>query len=134
VKSNWHSWLGFAFENFCLKNAFYLAELMGFSDYVLQWGPHFQRNDEAFQIDLIYLRNDNVITLCEIKFHDKPISVSVVHEVNRKCQLLEIPRGCTLEKALISLHGPDEHLQELNYFNHYLQASDFFSGKNENPA
>lgn len=126
VKSKWQSWLGFAFENFCLKNAYYLAELMGFSSYVVQWGPFFQRGSENFQIDLIFLRNDNVITLCEIKFHDKPITVAVVHEVERKCQLLDIPKDYTLEKALISLHGPDEHLQELNYFHHYLQFDDFF--------
>lgn len=127
VKMHWHSWLGFAFENFCLKNAFYLSELMGFGEYVLQWGPYFQRGDESFQIDLIYLRKDNVITICEIKFHEKPISISVVQEIEHKCQLLHVPRGYTLEKALISLYGPDEHLRELNYFNHYLQASDFFT-------
>lgn len=126
VKSSWHSWLGYAFENFCLKNAYYLSELMGFSEYVLQWGPYFHRTDENFQIDLIYLRSDNVITLCEIKFHDKPISVSVVHEVECKCKLLELRRGYTVEKALISLYGPDQNLQELNYFNYCLQLGDFF--------
>lgn len=126
VKSSWHSWLGYAFENFCLKNAYYLAILMGFSDYVLQWGPYFHRGDDHFQIDLIYLRNDKVITLCEIKFHDKPISVSVVAEVERKCKLLELRRGYTLEKALISLYGPDQSLEELNYFDYCLQINDFF--------
>lgn len=126
IKPIWNPWLGFAFENFCLKNAFYLAELMGFDDKVMRWGPYFQRQDKNFQIDLIFLRSDKVITLCEIKYQDQPISVSIIHEVEMKCKRIEIPRGYTLEKALISKSGPSDSLKELNYFHHYINAEDFF--------
>lgn len=126
VKPIWNSWLGFAFENFCLKNAFYLAELMGFADHVVQWGPYFHRGDQQFQIDLIYVRNDRVITLCEIKYSQYPITVSVIHDVEKKCKLIDVPKGYTLEKALISRFGPDESLRELNYFHHFLFEDNFF--------
>jgi len=127
VKPNWQSWLGFAFENFCIKNAYYLAKIMGFQDQVLNWGPYFKRNDQGFQVDLIYRRQDKVITVCEIKYHDKPIGVEVVHEVKRKCELLDIPAGYTLERALISRHGPDQSLKTLGYFHHLVTVDDFFS-------
>lgn len=126
VKPIWNPWMGFAFENFCLKNAVYLAELMGFADQITQWGPYFHRDDETFQIDLIYLRADKVITVCEIKYGNQPVPVAVIKEMERKCKLLCVPRGYTLEKALISRFGPDPALRDLGYFNHYLQGSDFF--------
>lgn len=128
VKPQWHSWLGFAFENFCLKNAYYLSELMGFADQVINWGPYFKREEQGFQIDLIYVRQDKVITICEMRYHDKPISVDIVREMNRKCELIEIPPGHTLERALISRHGPDEPLKTLGYFHHSIVVEDFFTG------
>lgn len=129
VKPVWHPWLGFAFENFCLKNALYLAEIMGFAECVIQWGPFFKRGDKAFQINLIYLRSDKVVTICEIKYTQHLVPISVVHEVEKKCQLLEIPRGYTLERVLICRFGSEKSLQELNYFHHIIAAEDFFKGK-----
>lgn len=126
VKPHWQPWLGFAFENFCLKNAMYLAEKMGFAHHVLQWGPLFHQGDTQFQVDLIYERQDNVITVCELKYYNKPISVSVVHEVERKCALIQLPRGYTMEKALITRFGIDDALKTLNYFHHVLTIDDFF--------
>jgi len=126
VKPVWNSWLGFSFENFCLKNAMYLAKIMGFEEHVVQWGPYFKRDDEGFQIDLIYLRDDRVVTLCEIKYYEKEIPVTVVHEVKKKCDLIDVPRGYTLETALISRFGPEKALRQLDYFHHYVEEADFF--------
>lgn len=127
IKPSWNPWLGFAFENFCLKNAIYLAELMGFADQLLQWGPYFKQGDKGFQIDLVYVRQDQVITICEIKYHAEKIGVDVIHEMERKCQLISVPRGYTVEKALISRFGADESLKALKYFHHSIIADDFFN-------
>lgn len=126
VKPVWQPWLGYAFENFCMKNAIYLAELMGFGDQVLEWGPVFQRSDDKFQVDLLYVRLDKVITLCELKLRAELINVSIVQEVERKCSLISVPKGYTLERALISQHGPDESLKALKYFHHSITVDDFF--------
>ncbi len=126
VKPLWNSWLGFSFENYCLKNAIYLAKIMGFEDQVIQWGPYFQRGDQGFQIDLIYLRSDKVITLCEMKYYDSEVPISVMHEVKKKCALIDVPRGYTLETALISRFGPEKALREFDYFHHYVEEADFF--------
>ena len=45
-------WLGFAFERFCLKHAGLLASIMDFADDSLLASPHFEKNDDRFQIDL----------------------------------------------------------------------------------
>ncbi len=124
TKDKFNVWLGFAFERFCLKQAFYLAEKMGFSDQVIAYGPFFSKKVESFQIDLIYKRIDNVITVCEVKHHSKEITPAVILQMERKISLLNIPRGFTVEKALISLYGPDKALHESEYFNYHLAIDD----------
>ncbi|MEM1243477.1 MAG: hypothetical protein AAGG80_01510 [Pseudomonadota bacterium] len=111
-------------------NAYYLSSLMGFADQVIHWGPYFKREDTQFQIDLVYLRQDQVITVCEVKFHNQPISVDIVREIERKCQLIQIPRGYTLERALISRYGADKALTKLSYFHHIISMADFFNASN----
>ncbi len=123
-KDSFSVWLGFAFERFCTKHAFYLAEKMGFAEQVISWGPFFSKQDEKFQIDLLYKRIDNVITVCEVKHHSGEISTNVIPELKRRMSLLKVPRGYTFETALISLYGPDKHLKESGYFNHYLTLND----------
>ncbi len=117
-------WLGFAFERFCRKHAGLLAITMGFEDEVLLASPHFEKGDRQFQIDLLYKRADAVMTVCEVKYHNTPIGTKIIPEMERKCSLLKIPRGYTLEKALISLYGPDESLRDAEYFNHCVTIDD----------
>lgn len=113
-------WLGFAFERFCLKHARYLSRVMGFEDTVLRASPWFRTGDSAFQIDLAYLRSDRTITVCEIKFLAEAVSTDVIAEMERKTKLLKIPRGYSVEKALISVSPPDQALVRSAYFDHVL--------------
>lgn len=117
-------WLGFAFERFCLKHSGYLAEIMGFKDEMLLASPYFRRGEPGFQVDLVYKRTDSVIVACEIKYSNERISTKIIPEMEKKCTALEIPRGYTLERALISLYGPDEALKNSCYFNHYATVED----------
>lgn len=127
TKEGFHSWLGFAFERFCIKHSGLLAGIMGFGDDVLIASPYFKKGDKAFQIDLMFKRADHVITICEIKYHNKKIGTKIIPEIEKKCSLIKVPRGYTLEKALISLHGPDNALKDSDFFNHYVNVDDIFS-------
>ena len=126
VDKSFGIWLGFAFERFCLKNSWYLAEIMGFGDGVLRAAPYYGKSDQSFQVDLVYKRADKVITICEIKHHSSQITTKIIPEVDRKCNLFEIPKGYTVEKALISLYGPDKALKESCYFDYSVTLEDFF--------
>ena len=117
-------WLGFAFEKFCLKHSAHLATIMGFGEEMLGAAPYFEKHDNRFQIDMLYTRMDKVITICEVKHLDKDISTSIIPEIDRKIQLIKIPRGYTIEKALISLYGPDKYLRDSNYFNYNVTLKD----------
>ena len=126
TKNSFDVWLGFAFEKFCIKHNSWLADLMGFKDDVLIASPYFERKDQRFQIDLVYLRADKVITICEIKHHTKPLSSKQIGEMQRKLQCLKIPNGYSIETALISLYGPDKALNDSNYFDHYVSMDAIF--------
>ena len=120
-------WLGFAFERFCLKHSGMLAAIMEFADDLLLASPYFERNDERFQIDLLYKRVDRVITVCEIKHHNKKIGTHIIPEMERKCTLVKLPRGYAVEKALISLYGPDNSLKDAGYFHHFVTLDDILN-------
>ena len=118
------SWLGFAFENFCLKNGYLLAQKMGFADQVKKYGPLISKGSSGFQIDLIFERFDNVITVCELKFYNKQITTSVITEMEKKLSLLKVRPGVTIEKALISQFGADKKLRASEYFHHNISVKD----------
>lgn len=86
--------------------------------------PYFAKSDRKFQIDLLHLRADKVVTVCEIKHLKEPVFKGIIPEMARRCSLLEIPRGYSMEKALVSLYGPDDALRESGYFNHYITLED----------
>jgi hypothetical protein len=120
TKDSFDSWLGFAFERFCLKQARKLAAIMDFADDLLLASPYFSKNDQGFQIDLLYKRADHVITVCEIKHQRRKINTKIIPEMEKKCTLFKLPRGYVLEKALISLYGPDKSLKDSGYFHHFV--------------
>ena len=128
VKASWQKWSGFAFENYCLKNAMLLAEKMGFADQVNSFGPIFQRQnadtESGFQIDLAYLRNDHIITICEIKNLGTAVNTSIIREFNHKIKNLKLPAHYTIQKALITINGADKSLIESDYFDHITTLSD----------
>ena len=126
TKGSFEPWLGLAFERFCIKHAGFLAGIMGFEEEMLLASPYFGRHDKQFQIDLLYKRSDNIITLCEIKHQNGKIGTKVIPEMERKCTLINPPRGYTLEKALISLYGPDNALRDSGYFNYYMTLDNIF--------
>ena len=126
IKDSFTIWMGFAFERFCVKNAMYIAEKLGFSDEVISYGPYFSKSEKKFQIDLIYKRADNIITVCEVKYHSKEISASIIKDMEQKLSLLNTPKGFTIEKALISLYGQSKQLKESEYFDYNLTLDDIF--------
>lgn len=127
-KNNINVVLELCFEKYVVKNFSIFSKIMGFDDAVINAGPYLEKKDTAFQCDLIYIRNDNVITLCEIKYHNKKISTDIIPEMERKINLLKtkkFTKGFTIERALICIEGIDNSLQKSEYFHHIVSINDF---------
>ncbi len=126
VKPVYEAWFGIAFERFCFRYADYIAEKMGFADEVLSVSPFFTKTDIQFQIDMIFTRADKTLVIVEVKYHNKEIQPQIITEMERKISLLKIPQGYSVQKALISLKGPNKVLKASGYFDHSLELEDLF--------
>lgn len=74
----WNTWSGYAFESICFKHIDIIKKKLGL-DYIptrcsnWQYQPIKRKEgDEGAQIDLVFDREDGCVTLCEIKYSEKP--------------------------------------------------------------
>lgn len=83
--TSWKSWTGYAFENICLSHIRQIKEGMGISAVYTEVSSYLKKGDKentGFQIDLLINRADNIIHLCEVKYHDGPVNITKAMEEN----------------------------------------------------
>ena len=110
-QSPYPSWRGTAFENLCTQHAMTIATQLGFSDVNYRYGPYFRppsKKMNGVQIDLLFERDDHVLTLCEIK-SGRSISRNVIEEVEEKKNRLRdvYPRHTILPVLIYDGKIPD---------------------------
>lgn len=83
----WYNWSGYAFESICLKHIAQIRKALFIPAGSLASSWRYQpdvskseegENSEGTQIDLLFDRNDGVVTICEIKYCNE------VFEINKK--------------------------------------------------
>lgn len=70
----YRQWQGYAFERLCRKHADIIASYLRFSGINYRSGAWFKRSgpgDKGAQVDLVYVRADKVLTICEMKCVDR---------------------------------------------------------------
>lgn len=91
----WHSWTGYAFESICLKHIAQIKKALFIPSGALAGSWHCQSDgknkSEGAQIDLLFDRNDGVITLCEIKYYQGVFEIdkTVAAELERKIKVFK---------------------------------------------
>ena len=72
------TWRGYAFENVCFNHIEQIKKALGISGVVSSNSAWSKRDDdkEGTQIDLLINRNDNVLTMCEIKYYGGDFTVN----------------------------------------------------------
>jgi hypothetical protein len=82
----WRVWTGLAFESLCFKHTDkILAKLdIGTALAVDSWRRHSKgrMRDQGAQIDLLFDRSDDAITICEIKYSAKPFIINKEYAKN----------------------------------------------------
>ncbi len=89
--------------------------------------PKTQRR-RGCQIDLLIQTRHNTLYLCEIKFLENPIGVSIIEEVERKIQALRRPRQFSLRTVLVHVNGVTEGVVDASYFDAILSAEQLLKG------
>ncbi len=98
-------WQGYAFERLCRRHSLEIAAFLRFSGIGFKSGSWFRssgKNGGSAQIDLLFQRQDKVLTLCEIKHVQRLSGQKVVRDLENKIDVLQhhFP-ACGIQKVLI---------------------------------
>jgi len=90
--ANWYNWAGMAFEAICYKHVSQIRNALNLDVSAMPNTWRFdskKANQSGAQVDLLFDRKDGAITLCEIKFTNKPfyIDKSYAQELEKKIQV-----------------------------------------------
>ncbi len=79
LSSAWKSWTGYAFEAICYKHIFQISDALHLSPTAIpttwRYIPKKNSNENGAQIDLLFDRDDDAITVCEIKYTDQAFQI-----------------------------------------------------------
>jgi AAA+ ATPase superfamily predicted ATPase len=109
----WMSWAGYAFESVCYKHLVQIIRCLNISPASLphtwRYVPRSGSPDRGAQIDLLFDRPDNAITLCEIKYSYGPYTLDkeYIEILHRKAEVFQT-RTKTQKQifmAIIASHG-----------------------------
>lgn len=92
------AWSGYAFEQVCLRHVGQIKRKLGIANVLSDVGSW---QVPGAQIDLVIERNDRIINLCEMKYSDKPYSVTKSY-LGKMEERRELFRSAT--KSTKSLH------------------------------
>ena len=106
------SWRGYAFEDVCLQHINQIKAALGIQGVITQQSAWTVRGDDetdGSQIDLIILRKDNTVNMCEMKYYSDEFSVSksynmtIVRRVNKLAEML--PKKTSIHPTLVTTYG-----------------------------
>ena len=127
---SYQKWLGYAFERFCRHHHPLIAKILGFHGIHYRAGAFFNKNtqltDPGFQFDLVFDRDDQVITLCEMKYSQSKIGVGIIEEFERKLELFSNQKRKTIQKVLVTTEGANDSLLTRHYFDRIITLNDLF--------
>lgn len=127
------TWSGYAFENICLKHIQNIKKVLGISGIYSEAASFYRKGKDGIkgvQIDLLIDRNDHVINLFEIKFHNAPFVISKDYAKNLRQKIALFKALSKTNKqiflSIISSFGIVENTHSLGFINHDLTIDDLF--------
>ncbi len=131
----WHSWTGYAFESVCLKHLPQILHALRLNSIACEIGnwrfaPLKGSKEAGAQIDLLFDRQDNAVTLCEIKYSankyliDKPYA----KDLERKLDVFQSKTKTQkqLFLALITVNGMKKNLWSEELITNQVDLKDLF--------
>lgn len=132
-KQSYKIWTGYAFEILCLKHLPLIAKTLKItcSGVVGTWAYIAKTKSEmGAQIDLVIDRQDNAITLCEIKFYDKPFKIDkeIAKSLMNKVKIFETKTKTAKQVflALITANGLAPSIYNEDIVDGLVVMSDLF--------
>ena len=100
----WRSWSGYAFESVCLKHVAQIRKALFIPDGSLSNSWKVQPNEKGVtdgaQIDLLFDRDDGVVTICEIKYNQQPFQINKQYAKNLQHKMDAFKQATKLNKQI----------------------------------
>lgn len=132
----YYSWLGYAFENLCYKHVAQIRTALKIDAGSLaspwRYAPKSYSEERGAQIDLLFDRRDDAISICEIKYSDSEFVVTKAYADNLKQKLAVFKQQTRTKKQLflilISAHGLKANAYSDELISGIVGFEAFFSG------
>ncbi len=134
-KPAWLTWTGQAFEAVCFKHANTIKRKLEMEHILTvcgEWQYHPEKDSEesGAQIDLVFDREDGCTTLCEIKYSDKPYTITKEYiEQLRKKEAIYKEKTRSKKQifwVLIAANGATENQHLKDIINKVITLEDLF--------
>ena len=130
----WNNWLGYAFEAICYKHLSAIRKALNICPSAIadtwRYVPRNKIKEHGAQIDLLFDRPDDAITICEIKYSEKPFVLTKAY-VDVLQQKIEVFKEQTRTNkqiflALISANGVKNNYYADNILSGIVTLDDLF--------
>ena len=132
---SWYAWAGYAFERICFKHSGKIAKAIGINSInyrVCDWRhtPQKKSNEFGAQIDILFDRDDGIITICEVKYKKDKLSIdkAMAKQLAQKLQVFEkisnTDKQTTL--CLITTSGIKKNIWSEDLIDHQITIENLF--------
>lgn len=134
-KPHWNAWAGLSFEAVCLKHTEAIKKKLGIENIAAlcsdwRYQPEKGSEGQGAQIDLVFDREDDCVTLCEIKYTEKPfvLTKEFIQQLKNK-EIIYREKTRSQKQffwALITANGVASCLRDHNIYQ-VITTNDLFS-------
>lgn len=132
--SSWYSWAGYTFEAMCYKHLKEISQTLDLSPTAIQntWQyiPHKGSKEDGAQIDLLFDRDDDAITICEIKYTSSPFAIDKEYaaKLRRKIEIFRQKTQTSKQifLSMISAQGLKSTIYSEDMVDKIVTLNDFF--------
>lgn len=129
----WYSWSGCAFEAICYKHLTQIGEALNMAPTAIpatwRYSPQKMSNEKGVQIDLLFDRNDDAITVCEIKYTEEPFIIDKQYAEKLQQKIAVFTKITRSKKQIflsfISANGLKKNIYS-EIVNNLITLEDFF--------
>jgi AAA+ ATPase superfamily predicted ATPase len=128
------NWLGYIFENICYKHNFQIKKALKINENSLasswRYVPRKGSSEKGAQIDLLLERDDDAISICEIKYTDDAFLIDKEY-LNKLKQKIDVFKRVTRTSkqiflSIISANGLKQSKYNENLVDSIVKLEDFF--------
>jgi len=120
------TWKGLAFEKLCFSQADKIRSALGISGVITQTFPFY---DEKMQLDMVIVRKDNAISLCEMKWSEGSYALTTIDKTkieSRKEALRKIYNNKVIFVVFVTSSGLVENDYTRENVNSVVTLNDLF--------